>query len=56
MFYQNVSGLLTKIPYLRNDLFNTNYDVICFNETWLNSNIFDAELIIIIIYTEIIAF
>lgn len=44
MFYQNVRGLLTKIPYLRNALFNIYYDVICLNETWLTSNIFDAEL------------
>lgn len=44
MFYQNVRGLLTKIPYLRNALLNVNYDIICLNETWLNSNVFDAEL------------
>jgi hypothetical protein len=44
MFYKNVCGLLTKVPYLRNDLLNVNYDVICLNETWLNSTIFDSEL------------
>lgn len=37
-------GLLTKINYLRNALLNVNYDIICLNETWLNNNIFDAEL------------
>jgi|UniRef100_A0A2S2QT69 hypothetical protein len=43
MFHQNVPSLLTKISYLRNALFNVNYNVIYLNETWLNSNIFDAE-------------
>jgi len=44
MFYQNVCGLLTKIPYLRNALFNIYYAVICLNETWSTSKLFDAEL------------
>jgi len=58
IFYQNVRGLLTKIPYLRNALFNVNYDVICLKETLLYSNIFYAELGFnnYNIYIEIIAF
>lgn len=44
MFYQNVRGLLTKIPFLRNALSNVNYDFICLSETWLNTNVFDVEL------------
>lgn len=44
MFYQNVRGLLTKIPFLRNALSNVNYDFICLSETWLSTNVFDVEL------------
>lgn len=44
IFYQNVRGLLKKIPFLRNALLNVNYNIICLTETWLNDNVFDSEL------------
>lgn len=44
IYYQNVNGLKTKINKFRLKILYNSYDVILLSETWLNENIFDAEL------------
>ena len=44
MYYQNVRGLRTKINELKVNLGTIDFDIVCFTETWLNSEFFDAEI------------
>lgn len=44
IYYQNVRGLRTKTSDLKLGLSNCDYDVIVLTETWLRSDISDAEL------------
>lgn len=44
IYYQNVRGLKTKTSEFKNELLQTNYDIIFLTETWLNPNIYDSEL------------
>lgn len=44
IFYQNVRGIRTKCLNLYNSILSCDFDVLCFTETWLQSDIFDSEL------------
>lgn len=44
IFYQNVRGLRTKCSQLYNNILSSNYDLMCFTETWLQSDILDSEI------------
>lgn len=44
MYYQNVRGLRTKCFELYNSILTSEYDIILFTETWLQSDILSTEL------------
>ena len=44
VFYQNVRGLRTKCLEFRNNLLNSDHDIVVVTETWLHDGIFDEEL------------
>lgn len=44
VFYQNVRGLRTKCLTIYNNILSCDYDILCFTETWLQSDIFDTEI------------
>lgn len=44
VYFQNVRGLRTKINDFCLNVLSSNYDIICLNETFLNSTIYDGEL------------
>lgn len=44
IIYQNVRGLRTKLNEFNSSLLNCDADIVCITESWLNSNILDAEL------------
>lgn len=43
IYYQNVRGLRTKSHSFLSNIINSDYDVICLTETWLNSDFFSGE-------------
>lgn len=45
VIYQNVRGLRAKLQQFKRNVSINNHDIICISETWLNSNIFDFEII-----------
>lgn len=44
-YYQNVRGLRTKIADFRSVVLLVKHDILCLTETWLSSDVGDAELI-----------
>lgn len=44
IYYQNVRGLRTKCLTLYNNILSSEYDVLCFTETWLQDDILDTEI------------
>ncbi|KAK9696366.1 hypothetical protein QE152_g31947 [Popillia japonica] len=44
IFYQNVRGLCTKTQTLTCNLLNSDFDIVCLTETWLNPNILASEI------------
>lgn len=44
VYYQNMQGLRTKKDSLYSAVLTCDYDIIALTETWLNENIFNAEL------------
>lgn len=45
IYYQNLRGIRTKLQGFSKNVLNTNYTILAFTETWLNSNISDNEVI-----------
>lgn len=45
IYYQNVRGIRTKLQDVYKNVLLCNYQVIIFTETWLNDNIFTAEIL-----------
>ncbi|CAH2084486.1 unnamed protein product [Euphydryas editha] len=45
IYYQNVRGIRTKLHDVYKNVLTCNYQVIVFTETWLNDNIFTAEIL-----------
>ncbi|CAH2087196.1 unnamed protein product [Euphydryas editha] len=45
IYYQNVRGIRTKLHDVYKNVLTCNYQVIIFTETWLNDNIFTAEIL-----------
>lgn len=44
-YYQNCGGIRTKLPELRLNILNSDYDIIILTETWLQPKIHDAEIV-----------
>lgn len=45
LFYQNVRSIRGKVNDFYNNSFIINADILCITETWLNSHIYDTELL-----------
>lgn len=45
IYYQNVCGMRTKTDDIYKNILLTNYDIIAFTESWLNTNVINGEFI-----------
>lgn len=43
IYYQNVNGLRTKSHMFLTNILNTNYDIVCITESWLNDSFYSSE-------------
>jgi hypothetical protein len=44
IYFHNMSGMRSSLTQFRNDVNNCPYDVICINETWLQDQFLDSEI------------
>lgn len=45
LYYQNVRGLRTKVNEFNMGVSESNFDILCLTETWLNNGFFSSELV-----------